>query len=159
MTHSSPSQSAAARGDDLPSTGERPHYPSGFRARRGLNWAALGLLYTSYYLCRYNLPIANKSIATEFGFNNAQMGWIITTTSLAYAFGQIINGLLCDRIGGKRSMLIGAAGTVVTNVAFGFSSFAGRLSLFVTLWGINGYLQSFGAPGMVKINTAWFDHR
>jgi OPA family glycerol-3-phosphate transporter-like MFS transporter len=134
-------------------------YPPGFRARRGMNWAFLGLLYTSYYLCRYNLPIANKSIATEFGFNNSQMGWIITTTSLAYAFGQIINGLLCDRIGGKRSMLIGAAGTVLTNVAFGFSSFAGRLSLFVTLWGINGYLQSFGAPGMVKINTAWFDHR
>src|SRR5213593_4299211 len=103
---------------DLPSIGSRPLYPPGFRARRGLNWAFLGLLYTSYYMCRYNFPIANKSIATEFGFTNTQMGWIITTTALAYAFGQIINGLLTDRIGGKRSMLIGAAGTIATNIAF-----------------------------------------
>src|SRR4029077_7777556 len=103
---------------DLPSTGTRPVYPPGFRARRGLNWASLGLLYTSYYMCRYNFPIANKAIASEFGFSAAGMGWIITTTSLAYAFGQILNGLLTDHIGGKKAMLIGAAGTVVTNLAF-----------------------------------------
>src|SRR3954447_837625 len=109
-------------------------YPPGFRARRGMNWAFLGLLYTSYYLCRYNFAIANKSIATQFGFNNTQMGWIITTTSLAYAFGQIINGLITDRIGGKKSMLIGAAGTVAINIAFGFSSFVGTLAVFTLLW-------------------------
>ena len=27
-------------------------FPSGFRARRGLNWSLLGLLYMSYYMCR-----------------------------------------------------------------------------------------------------------
>jgi OPA family glycerol-3-phosphate transporter-like MFS transporter len=138
---------------------EIPTHPPGFRARRGINWAFLGLLYTSYYMCRYNFALANKSIATQFGFSNAQMGWIITTTSLAYAFGQIINGLLTDRMGGKKAMLIGAAGTIVTNIAFGAASFVGTLGLFTALWGLNGYVQSFGAPGMVKINTAWFSHR
>src|SRR5437868_35493 len=53
-------------------------------------------------------------------------------------------------------MLIGAAGTVVMNVAFGFASFWGLLPLFIVVRGIDGYLQSFGAPGMVKINAAWF---
>ena len=38
------------------------------------------------------------------------MGTIITTSLLAYAFGQIINGLITDKIGGKKAMLIGAAG-------------------------------------------------
>jgi len=145
--------------DDLPSTGQRPLYPAGFRARRGLNWAWIGLLYTSFYMCRYNFPIANNAIAEEYHFNNAQMGKIISCTLFAYACGQILNGLLADRMGGKKAMLIGAAGTIVANIAFGFSSFVGTLSLFCTLWGINGYLQSFGAPGMVKMNTAWFDHR
>ncbi|MDQ2868396.1 MAG: hypothetical protein M3R59_08315 [Verrucomicrobiota bacterium] len=28
-----------------------PH-PPGFRARRGLNWGFVGLLYTSFYMCR-----------------------------------------------------------------------------------------------------------
>src|SRR5437868_13095327 len=86
-----------------------PKFPPGFRARRGLNWVFLGLLYTSYYMCRYNFSIANKSISAEFGFSRAQMGSIITTSLFAYACGQIINGLITDHIGGKRAMMIGAA--------------------------------------------------
>src|SRR5262249_3184170 len=67
--------------------------------------------------------------------------------------------LLTDRLGGKRAMLIGAAGTIVMNVLFGAASFAGMLGLFVAIRAVDGYLQAFGAPGMVKINTAWFGHR
>ena len=132
-----------------------PH-PPGFRRRRGLNWTFIGLLYTSFYMCRYNLPIANGAISNEFGFNKAQIGDIITTALLAYACGQIVNGLLADRLGGKRAMLIGAAGTVMMNTIFGVASFWGLLWLFVVIRGIDGYLQAFGSPGMVKINAAWF---
>ena len=135
------------------------HHPPGFRSRRGLNWAFIGLLYTSFYMCRYNFSIANGAISEEFGFSKADMGAIITTALLAYACGQIINGLLADRLGGKHAMLIGAAGTVVMNVLFGVASFWGLLWMFVTIRGIDGYLQAFGAPGMVKINAAWFGHR
>ena len=136
-----------------------PPHPPGYRPRRGLNWAFIGLLYTSFYMCRYNLSIANGAISREYGFSKADMGAIITTALLAYACGQILNGLLADRLGGKRAMLIGAAGTVVMNLAFGFASFWGLLWMFVTIRGIDGYLQAFGAPGMVKINAAWFGHR
>ncbi len=136
-----------------------PQYPPGFRARRGLNWGFIGLLYTSYYMCRYNFSIANKSISEEFHFSRADMGQIITTALLAYACGQIINGLLTDRLGGKRAMLIGAAGTILMNILFGVASFWGMLGLFIAIRGVDGYLQAFGSPGMVKINTAWFSHR
>ncbi len=134
----------------------RIQYPPGFRARRGLNWGFIGLLYTSFYMCRYNLSVANKSISTEFGFSRAEMGTIITTALFAYACGQIINGLLTDKLGGKKAMLIGAAGTVTMNILFGVASFWGMLGLFVAIRGVDGYFQAFGAPGMVKINTAWF---
>jgi OPA family glycerol-3-phosphate transporter-like MFS transporter len=143
---------------NVESTPTRIAYPSGFRARRGLNWASLGLLYTSFYMCRYNFSIANKSISQEFGFSRAEMGYIITTALFAYACGQIINGLLTDRFGGKRAMLIGAGGTVMMNLLFGAASFVGTLGLFVAIRGLDGYLQAFGAPGMVKINAAWFAH-
>jgi OPA family glycerol-3-phosphate transporter-like MFS transporter len=142
-----------------PSPERRRDHPPGFRARRGLNWGALGLLYTAFYMCRYNLSLANKSMSQEYGFSRGDMGQIITTALLAYACGQMINGLLTDRIGGKRAMLIGAAGTIVMNLLFGAASFAGSLALFTAIRGVDGYLQAFGAPGMVKINTAWFRHR
>ncbi len=141
-------------------------HPPGFRARRGLNWGSIGLMYASYYLCRYNFPIANKSIASEFNLTNTQMGWIISAALIAYAVGQMVNGFFTDRIGGRKAMLTGAYGTIVLNVLFGLASYwAGpgvsqrfMLMSFMTIWGLNGYLQSFGAPGMIKINTAWF-HR
>jgi hypothetical protein len=53
-------------------------------------------------------------------------------------------------------MLIGATGTIVMNILFGVASFWGLLSLFIVIRGIDGYLQAFGSPGMVKINAAWF---
>jgi MFS transporter, OPA family, glycerol-3-phosphate transporter len=142
-----------------------PHYapppklPAGFRPRRGLNWGIVGLMYTSYYLCRYNFSLANKSIADEFHFTKSDMSTIISVQLLAYAIGQIINGLLTDRIGGKRAMLLGAAGTIVMNVLFGAASFWGMLWLFVALRSIDGYMQAFGAPGFIKINAAWFSKK
>ncbi len=124
-----------------------------------MNWAVVGLMYTSYYLCRYNFSYANKAIADEFHFTKSDMSTILSVNFVAYGCGQIINGLLTDRIGGKRAMLIGAAGTVTMNVLFGAASFWGLLSLFALLWGLNGYLQAFGSPGFIKINSAWFSEK
>ena len=134
-------------------------YPSGFRARRGVNWASVGLMYTSFYLCRYNFSYANKAISDEFHFSKSDISTILMLNFIAYGCGQIINGLLTDRIGGKRAMLIGAVGTIVTNVLFGAASFWGMLWLFGLLWGINGYVQSFGSPGFIKINSSWFSEK
>src|SRR4029077_667852 len=130
-------------------SGDPPHEP-GFRARRGLNWGFIGLLYTSFYMCRYNFSLANKSISDEFHFSKTDVGLIITTALFAYAIGQIINGLLTDRLGGKTAMLIGAAGTVTMNLLFGAASFMGMLGLFIAIRGVDGYMQAFGAPGMIK---------
>jgi MFS transporter, OPA family, glycerol-3-phosphate transporter len=143
---------------ELTSTSVFASHPPGFRPRRGLNWAFIGLLYTSFYMCRYNLPLASSEIRNELGFSKAQIGSIVTTALLAYACGLIVNGILADRLGGKRAMLIGAAGTITMNITFGVASFWGLLWLFVLIRGIDGYVQAFGAPGMVKINAAWFRH-
>jgi OPA family glycerol-3-phosphate transporter-like MFS transporter len=133
-------------------------YPKGFRPRRGLNWFSLGLLYASYYICRYNFRFATPGMVEEYGFTRSQIGDMLAIWSLAYGTGQLVNGLLCDRIGGKRSMLIGAVGTILINLLFGFGSFVGSFATFSLIWLMNGWVQSFGAPGMVKINAAWF-HR
>ena len=136
---------------------ERHEYPPGFRPRRGLNWAVLGLMYAAYYMCRYNFRFATPGMVEEFGFSKLQITSIIAWWSVAYGFGQLVNGLLTDRIGGRTAMLIGAVGTIAVNLVYGFASFAGTFSTFALIWLMNGYFQSFGAPGMIKINAAWFN--
>ncbi len=141
----------------------RPKHPPGFRARRGLNWFTVGLDYAAYYMNRFNLSMAKTDICNTFGFNNAEFGAINTGRHWAYALGQFWNGLLSDRLGGRRAMAIGGYGTALMNVLFGLGWYYqvlgpifGTLAWFVVMRSIDGYLQSFGAPGMVKMNTAWF---
>ena len=113
-------------------------------------------MYASYYMCRYNFRFAGPGMVKEFGFNTADLANIWVIWSLAYGTGQLFNGLISDRIGGKWIMIVGAAGTIVCNWVFGFSSFVGTLATFGLIALINGWFQSCGAPGMVKINAAWF---
>lgn len=152
------------------------HYPKGFRARRGLNWGALGLMYAAYYMCRYNFRFATPGMQEEFGFTTTQIADMLAIWSITYGTGQLVNGLLTDKIGGKRSMQIGAFGTIIVNVLLGILPLlviggalaaAGRFVFgtdvvdpafiaIAVVWLINGWFQSFGAPGMIKINAAWF---
>jgi len=92
----------------------------------------------------------------EFGFDAADLANIWVIWSLAYGTGQLVNGLIADRIGGRAMMLVGAMGTILCNFIFGFSSFVGTLATFGLIALINGWFQSMGAPGFVKINAAWF---
>lgn len=130
--------------------------PSEFIRRRNRNWIFLGLMYASYYMCRYNFPIANKTISEKFGFSREEMGWIIAATMWAYAFGQLLNGLITDRIGGRKAILTGAAGTIILNILMGFGGYFNSLTYFMLIWGLNGYFQAFGAPSVVKTNANWF---
>lgn len=141
----------------VPVASPRSQYPPGFRARRGLNWFILGLMYASYYMCRYNFRFATPGMIAEFGFSKTQIADMLSAWSIAYGTGQLVNGLLTDRIGGKTAMIIGATGTVAVNLFFGFGSYVGTFSTFALIWLLNGWFQSFGAPGMVKINAAWFN--
>ncbi len=133
-------------------------HSKGFRLRRGLNWFSLGLMYATYYMCRYNFKFATPHLRSEYGFDETAVADLIGIWALAYGTGQLINGLISDRVGGKRCMLFGAVGTIIINMIFGFSPWVSTFSTFALLSLLNGYLQSFGAPGMVKINAAWF-HR
>jgi len=154
-------------------------YPPGFRARRGLNWSSLGLMYAAYYMCRYNFRFATPGMQAEFGFTTTQISDMLAIWSLTYGTGQLVNGLITDRIGGKRSMQIGAFGTILINVLMGLlplltvggalaaaAKFVFRVDsidpafiAIAVVWLINGWFQSFGAPGMIKINAAWFQRQ
>jgi len=136
-------------------------------------------MYAAYYMCRYNFRFATPGMQVEFGFTTTQISDMLGIWSLTYGTGQLVNGLLTDRIGGKRSMQIGAIGTIVVNLLMGVlpllvvggalasaAKFVFRVDsidpAFIALavvWLVNGWFQSFGAPGMIKINAAWFQRK
>lgn len=138
-------------------------YTPEFRRRRAMNWLTLGFCYSAMYMGRYNLSFANKSLSDTFGWDKTQIGTIISTALAIYGFSAIFNGPISDKIGGRRSMLIGATGTVVFNFLFGLGAYLGflgtgpvLLAYFATIWGLNSYFQSFSALSLIKVNASWF---
>jgi len=158
-----------------------------FRHRRMQNWLVLGLLYSFFYMTRYNLSATMPNLAAEFGWTNTHLGVFETMMPFVYGLSVLLNGPLADRIGGKKAFLFGALGVATMNVLFALQtqlvdvpavmqgagksavlvtpavlkfglSGNGALALMAVTWAVNGYFQSFGALSIVKVNAQWF-HR
>ena len=139
-----------------------------FCARRRTNWIILGLTYAFLYFGRYNLSVAKTALA-DVGLTGEVFGNIFAIGSIVYGCSFIVNGPLCDRIGGRQTILIGAIGSAIINALMGLTLFnidpitsATGLSvptIFTVLYALNMYFQSFGAVSIVKVNSAWFHVR
>lgn len=161
-----------------------PVYSSAFRQRRMQNWIFLGLMYGFFYMSRYNLSAISTVLGQKFGWTESDYGFITGAALMTYGIAVFLNGPLSDRIGGKRTILIGAGGAAVFNFLFGlmhlimqkpavwngtqlvskpeWTSWMGNstaIAMFTVLWALNYYFQSFGALSIVKINAAWFHRR
>jgi MFS transporter, OPA family, glycerol-3-phosphate transporter len=163
--------------------------PSGFRekdfrARRFQNWITIGFLYSLFYMTRYNFSANAPTLQAIFGWTKGDLGIFETLLPLVYGLAVVINGPLSDKIGGKKSFLIGSVGVIIMNLLFGATGYLvltpavmngkevandailiwgfTKQSLLWTMaiaWAVNGYFQAFGALSIVKINAQWFHIR
>jgi sugar phosphate permease len=127
-----------------------------YRRWRARVFGAVWLGYGAYYLCRVNISVAIPGIMAEFGLSKTAMGAITTSLFVAYAAGQLINGQLADRFGGRRLLMAGALGSAALCFAFGF---AGAAAVMTALWLVNGYFQAMGWTSTVKTMANWFAPR
>jgi sugar phosphate permease len=93
-------------------------------------------------------------LSRDFLFSKNDLAQLIFLYSVAYSCGQFIAGTAADRWGGRRvvtmGMLLSARSTFAMAGVCAFWVF-GALQL------INGFAQSAGWPGLLKITGAWFD--
>jgi MFS transporter, OPA family, glycerol-3-phosphate transporter len=131
-----------------------------YRRRRFMNWFPLGLTYATYYMGRYNLNAASSTMIESFHLSKADWGMIGTAGFWTYALSVAFNGPLADRIGGKKAILIGAAGASALNLTIGLLFLNGWQTKLIVgmslLYAVNCYFQSFGALSVVKVNAPWF---
>lgn len=139
---------------------EAPNHPAEYRRRRFMNWFPLGLTYATFYMGRYNLNVASKTMMDMFHLSKAEFGMIATAGFWTYALSVMFNGPLADRIGGKKAILFGALGAALLNLVIGLMFLNGWSTKLVVgmslLYAVNQYFQSFGALSVVKVNAPWF---
>jgi len=164
------------------------NYPAGYRARRFQNWMIVGLLYSFFYMTRYNFTALAPDLMGVFGWTKVDLSYLETAMPFIYGASVVFNAMIADRLGGRKAFLIGAVGVVVMNFVFGAFHWAvieppimagtghsqtivkaavlaggidaHQLALIMSgVWAINAYFQSFGALSIVKINAQWFHTR
>jgi MFS family permease len=86
----------------------------------------LCLMYFITYLDRVNVSTAAAGFAKDFNFNKTEIGLVFSAFAYPYLIFQIIGGLISDRFGARRTLIIcgciWAGATVLTGMAGGLTS-------------------------------------
>ncbi len=115
------------------------------------------LTYGAFYFCRTNLSVAVPGMQESvdqggLGLSKEQIGFILGGLKLAYAFGQLLNGQLSEKISPRVLLAIGMLGSAGLNVIFGFTT---GLYFLIFVWACNGYCQSLGWTPCVRVLGNW----
>lgn len=145
-----------ATGADRPQITDQARIDHLFRRHRLRIMLAITLGYGLIYTCRLALGVVKKPLIDEGIFSPVELGMIGSALYYAYAIGKLTNGFLADHANMKRFLAVAFLLTALCNFAMGLTT---TVWLAVMIWGLNGWFQSFGAPGGVVAMTGWFSNR
>ena len=136
------------------------HQPSNHLRRRALAFFCC-LAYFSSYLTRINYAAVRLAIADTLSLTHpalvTELGIAISAASLSYGLGQVVSGVLGDRIRPGLLVGIGLGGAVLCNLAMPLLYPA--VYLMALVWGINGFFQSLIRPPLGRIIAANYDEK
>jgi len=104
----------------------------------------------------YCMPVLFKEISLDLNLNLAQIGTIWGINSLAGVFVALPAGLLSDRFGIKRTLIVVCILTGILSALRGFSSNFITLAITMLLFGLFSSIIPCIAP---KVTVLWFNHR
>lgn len=145
-----------ATGPDRPVIDDQATIDATFRRHRLRVMLAITLGYGVIYTCRLALGVVKKPLIDDGVFTPMELGMIGSALYYAYAIGKLTNGFLADHANMRRFLAVAFLLTAICNFAMGLTT---TLWVAVLIWGLNGWFQSFGAPGGVVAMTAWFSNR
>ncbi|TCC01606.1 MFS transporter [Kribbella soli] len=141
-----------------PSTGNVSAEPVSDASFRRLAWRMLlaaMFCYLFFYTGRQAFGFAITGIQKDLGWTKATVGTISGIALWSYAIGQMVNGNLADKFGGRRLMALGAVlSTALCIIASFMTSPAG---MAVAL-GANGFVQAMGWSAGGRVISNWWSH-
>lgn len=127
-------------------------------------WGAT-VAYSLYYVCRMTLSVVKQPLIDGGVLTAGQLGLIGSALLFVYALGKFTNGFIADYCNIRKFMAIGLFVSAAVNLVMGFLGVIGTLTglattlifiSFFVLWGVNGWVQSMGAPPGIINLSRWF---
>ncbi len=96
-------------------------------------------VYSISYIGKYSYSTNIQNVITEFQVSKAYAGYVTSAFFFCYGAGQLINGILCERMDSKWTISLALCiSAVLTFLMF----FLKNVFVMATLWGINGLVLS-----------------
>lgn len=145
-----------ATGPDLPVMADKARIDSLYRSGRLRVMIAITLGYGLIYICRLALGVVKKPLIDQGVFTPSELGTIGSALFWTYAIGKLTNGFFADHANMRKFL---TASFLLSGVACLFMGSVSLVWMAAIIWGLNGWFQSFGAPGGVVAMTGWFSNR
>ncbi len=136
-----------------------------YKSLRNRTFWGVTMAYSLYYVCRMSLSVIKQPLIDEGVLTAGQLGLVGSALLFVYALGKFLNGFIADYCNIRRFMATGLIMSSVANLlmgvlgllhgSYGLPQVAILLS-FAFLWGMNGWMQSMGAPPGVISLSRWF---
>ncbi len=126
------------------------------RETNSYRWAVLGgmwLLYFSFGVIVASMAPLVRPISVALGLDYGDMGFVLGAWPLVYIAMAIPCGVLLDRLGPRRALMIGVAVIAASGAARGLAFNHLALLAAVAVFGLGGPIISVGAPKLVSL---WF---
>ena len=115
---------------------------------RAIAWL-LSLAYFASYVMRINFSVVIVEVCADLGKQKEEIAFILTALTIAYGLGQILCGIVGDKIKPRVMLTGGLALAIACNVAMFFTTH--NVILMAVIWGINGFAHSMFWPPIVKL--------
>ena len=110
--------------------------------------------YFISYVTRINFGAVISEMVSATGMTKSVLSTAVTGSFITYGIGQIISGILGDKLDCKKLIGWGLAVTTLMNLLIPFCTASWQMT---ALWCVNGAAQAFMWPPLVKIMTVLFD--
>ena len=119
-----------------------------------LNPSALSFLFAVAYFVSYLTRVNYSAVISEMelatGMSKSMLSMALTGSFFTYGAGQVVSGIMGDRISPKKLLLGGLLLSSVMNILLPLCSNAYQM---LAVWCVNGFAQAFMWPPLVKLMT------
>ena len=120
------------------------------KAVAGITWL-FAMTYMVSYLTRINYGAVIAEVVTDTGYTKDLLAMAVTGSFITYGAGQIVSGIIGDRISPKKLITLGFVVTILMNLLMILCANPWQMLI---VWCVNGFAQSFMWPPLVRLMSA-----
>ncbi len=106
------------------------------------------LAYTVSYITRINYGAVISEMESDTAFSRSLLSIALTGSFITYGVGQIISGIIGDRVSPKKLVTVGFVITIVMNALIPLCQTPYQMTI---VWCVNGFAQSLLWPPMTRL--------